>query len=233
VRGLPGVDALARGGWLAAERDGVSLVVGTVGEVELAAGARVRLDDEGRDALALYLERGSVRATITARPREFQIATPAGVSVDLGCVYDLAVDDEGAATLAVVTGQVAFEAAGRTAFVPSGYATRAVPGAGPLVPLAVGGPAELAGWVRRVERAKHPAPDDLAAVGAVDDTVVLYHLVRATSEALREAAFDRLVDVWRERHGVSVPWKRAELLRDDAAWSAWHEDVLGTAFRRR
>ena len=71
-----------------------------------------------------------VRQDIAAiEPQVFQVGTPAGWSIDLGCEYDLAVDDGGAALLEVRTGRVAFRAAGREVIVPRGFGCRTAPGA--------------------------------------------------------------------------------------------------------
>jgi hypothetical protein len=229
VRGLPGVPHLARGGWLEARSPGVTLAVGERGElgtVALEPGARVRLDDEGRDVHALYLARGTVRATIFAAPRAFRIATPAGTAVDVGGACTLAVEADGAARLTVERGFAALEGpdgVGGVALVPAEYATRAEVGRAPEIPLPAGASAVLARRIAQLAAA--PAPGDLALVGALDDAVVLVHLLRARSPEVRAAARDAL----RGREGM--PDVGEDLLTDgpdgEAAWVPWGREVLG------
>jgi hypothetical protein len=226
VRGAEDAGWLERGEWLEAGASGAQLEVGELGVVELRPGARVRLDDEGEERHALYLAQGAVRATITAEPRAFQIGTPSGLSIDLGCLYDLEVDGEGVAHLHVETGEVAFEAEGRTVFVPAGYATRSLPGSGPLVPVHVLADLALEELVRRVEASAPVGAQDLARVAELNDSVVLYHLLRARDPAVRAAALEPLLLLER----LPVELSAQAVLRDDAAWRAWHDaEVLSFA----
>ena len=80
-------------------------------------------------------------------------------------------------------------------------------------------------------KAREPAltSEQLQTVAEVSDDVVLYHLLRAVSRELREAALTRLVEV----EGAASGPPPEGVLDDDEAWLAWHETVLGTAFRRR
>ena len=212
---------LLRGEWLRAGEGGAQLEVADLGRVDLRPGAHVRLDDDGDERQALYLERGGLRAFITADPGAFQVGTPAGLSIDLGCLYDLEVDAAGAAYLYVEVGQVAFAAEGRTVFVPAGYATRSEPGRGPLVPLLEGTDADVADLVRRVEASASPGAPDLARVAELDDSVVLYHLLRAPSRALRASALEALLKLERLPEGVA----RESVLDDETVWRAWHDEL--------
>jgi hypothetical protein len=221
VRADGGPGRLLRGEWLRAGEGGAELEVAGLGRVELRPGAHVRLDDDGDERQALFLEQGGLRAFITAEPRAFQVGTPAGLSIDLGCLYDLEVDAGGAARLYVETGQVAFEAEGRTVFVPAGYATRSEPGRGPLVPLEEGTETGVVELVRRVEASASPDGADLARVGELGDSVVLYHLLRAPSRAVRESALDALLKLEQLPEGVA----RESVLADEPVWRAWHDEL--------
>ena len=219
VRAAGGPARLLPGEWLSAGDGGAELEVADLGRVELRPGARVRLDDDGEERQALYLERGGLRALILAEPRAFQIGTPAGLSIDLGCFYDLEVDPRGGARLYVETGQVAFEAEGRTVFVPAGYATRSEPGRGPLVPVHALADIDEEALVRRVETTERPEAPDLARVAELNDSVMLYHLLRAPARAVRETAFDALLRLEQLPAGV----EREEVLENEAAWLRWHD----------
>lgn len=103
--------------------------IGALGHVDVDGDTRVRVEDCGRDGHHLYLERGRVRATIFAAPRVFQIATPAGRTIDLGCAYELEVDDAGAASVRVTSGQIEFVVDGQELYLPAGARCDAQPGA--------------------------------------------------------------------------------------------------------
>jgi hypothetical protein len=203
VSGLDGVARLAVGSWLetgAGERARLEIAdtAGRLGTVVLDPGARLRLDERSPERHRLFLERGGIAATILATPGVFQVDTPAGLSVDLGCVYRLEV--EGALTrVAVSTGMVAFESHGRRVLVPAGARCRALAGRGPGVPVW----AEAEALLERLEALEgaHDPPEsevratlDLLAErsGREGSSLSLWHLLAAASEPVRAAAFDRL-----------------------------------------
>ena len=224
VRGVPGAEWLARGAWLdTGDHLGV-VEVGEIGQLEVQPGARVRLD-HARDRESLfYLARGRVDASILAPPEAFQIGTQAGLSVDLGCEYSLEVDDAGVTHIDVYSGQVAFEAADRTVYVPAGYMTRILPGAGPLVPVPYLDHGGARGLARRVEDAADPTPADLDQVRLLEDRVVLFHLVRGRSQELRKVAVERLLGL-----GEALPADLSPsdvIGPDEALWRRWHEETL-------
>ncbi|MCA8944306.1 MAG: FecR domain-containing protein [Planctomycetes bacterium] len=97
-----------------------------VGRLELTAGSRLQIQRIGDDRTQLYLERGQLHAFVTpeAAPRFFQVGTPSGTCVDLGCEYDLVVDDAGEAHVRVTLGQIAFEFDRGDVYVPRGAECR-------------------------------------------------------------------------------------------------------------
>ncbi|MBM4014416.1 MAG: hypothetical protein FJ293_05560 [Planctomycetes bacterium] len=102
--------------------------VGEVGWLSLQPSTRLRVgaghgDAEKAGAFQLELERGTVAATIFAAPRVFALGTPGGIAVDLGCIYETTVADDGATFLKVTSGSVSFESGGRKVHVPSGAGT--------------------------------------------------------------------------------------------------------------
>ena len=194
--------------------------VSDVGYVTLEGDTRVRVersvkpDEEATQegAFQLYLERGSVSASIFAAPRIFELGTPSGIAVDLGCVYRTTVDDAGHTTLSVVLGRVSFEADGRKVHVPSRASCRALPGVGPGTPVWDDADASYRADVEAIDaggRAKatakpganSTAPLDGATTAAlarvleksrVKDSLTLWHLLDDPRAALRARVFDRL-----------------------------------------
>jgi hypothetical protein len=182
--------------------------VGDLGFVTLEEQTRVRIEHSApsdteatRDgAFQLYLERGTVSASIFAAPRVFGIGTPSGIAVDLGCVYRTTVDDAGHTTLSVVLGKVSFESEGRKVHVPSGASCRAVPGRGPGTPVWDDASAEYKAAVEKVDGAKSVAPGDAALAlvltqARARDSLTLWNLLDHPDADVRAKTFDRLAEL--------------------------------------
>lgn len=220
VRHVGGVERLARGAWLETGEDEVAWIeVADIGEVELFPGARVRLEDDGVEKHRLYLERGTLHASIraSAEPRLFQVGTPRGISIDLGCEYRLEVDEESdVSRLAVTYGCVSFAEEGRTVFVREGFRCESVPGRGPNAPIDLSLPAPDRDLVRRVEFAANPTADDLMRIRKLHAPLTLFHLLRARSRALRECALEALLEF--KPLPASRRWSEEELLESEEVW---------------
>ncbi len=120
LHGVAGRTRLRAGEELTTARgESARVEIAQLGEVELDGGSQLRVDDCGERVHSLYLARGSLRARITARPRAFQIDTPACRTVDLGCAYELTVDDDGRTSVLVTHGQVEMVFGGREVYVPA------------------------------------------------------------------------------------------------------------------
>ena len=81
------------------------LRVADIGSVELGPATRARIVATGAARHELALERGSLVATIDAPPRRFVVATPRALVTDLGCAFELTVDEAGRGRLAVRAGR--------------------------------------------------------------------------------------------------------------------------------
>jgi hypothetical protein len=179
----------------------------------------------------LYLERGALTASIFAAPRLFQLGTPSGLAVDLGCVYTAEVEEDGITLLSVITGQVAFETPERRVTVPQGASTRAVPGRGPDTPVWDESPAAWRHAVAHLDEAvaagvalDEPLADVLATDRA-DDSLTLWHLLSwaALPRPERAAVADRLAALVPPPDAAP---REACLALDAGALDAWR-DVLG------
>lgn len=96
------------------------LQMGRIGWLHLGPDTLVQLVAADETRYLVSLRRGAVRADITAPPGVFVVDTPFATAIDLGCVYDLVVDDTGNASLTVESGWVALESPGRQSLVPEG-----------------------------------------------------------------------------------------------------------------
>lgn len=224
VDGLAGLSRLFAGDEFEARED-VRVEIGALGDVSVRAGSRMRVEDDGEKHHRLFLEEGKLSARIFARPRLFQIGTPAGLSVDLGCRYDLEVDAEGLTHLAVTSGRVAFETDGRKVLVPEGAACDALPGRGPNTPVFLDADARFVQAVREVEYDAEPdaaAVEQLTSLARREDSLSLFHLLDAPSRSLRERVYERLSVMYELPDDAT----REGLVEGNAAMRlAWREEM--------
>jgi len=202
-RGADGVArrrALGPGDALVAPASGSAEIdVGDIGWLELEAGGRLRVasnSERGRsDAEHLvHLERGTLRASIFAAPRVFQVGTPGGLAVDLGCIYTTEVLPEGRTRLHVDTGQVSFESAARQVTVPAGASLVARPGRGPGTPAWDDADADYRALLARVDAGAADSGDLDALLRHPDtrDGLSLAHVLDVAPDAWRPALVERL-----------------------------------------
>jgi hypothetical protein len=172
-------------------------------------------DADGDEAgYRLYLERGTLVASVFAAPRLFQVGTPAGIAVDLGCAYEATVASDGSTRLAVTSGRVSFETRARRVLVPAGAETRAEPGAPPATPVWSDADAAWRAAVRALDLSRGGDAEARAAVLATRaprDGLTLVHLFHWDDAALRVEAFERLATLVPPPDGV----ERAACLRGE------------------
>ncbi len=183
------------------------LVVGSIGALELEPGTALRvLAPDALEAgarFALALERGGIAARITSAPRVFQLGTPAGIAVDMGCSYRAHVADDGRTRLAVDGGLVAFAGAARRIVVPAGASAWADPARGPSTPLWDDAAPELRAAVEAFDAgaADGASGSDPALFVALvaraprDPTLVLWNLLDHPRAAVRAPAYEALASL--------------------------------------
>jgi len=232
----------------------VTLRVGPIGRVTVEPETRLRIEDATAAAGAtsggeylLWLERGSISASIFAAPRLFQLGTPSGIAVDMGCMYTASVDDADVTRLAVTLGQVSFETPQRHVLVPAGASTRAWPGRGPGTPVWDDATPEFRAAVERLDElsdrvesgatdgaiggpARMQAEVALATVLATqrpEDSLSLWHLLDdELGDELRGRTYDKLEALAPPPEGVT---REGCLARDREQLLAWR-DTLGWAW---
>jgi hypothetical protein len=203
--------------------------VGDIGSVELEPGSRLaarRAGDlpatDGAGYL-LDLERGTVTASIFAAPRLFQLGTPAGLAVDLGCIYEATAEPNGTTLLRVVHGFVSFETPERRVLVPSGALARAYPGRGPGTPVWEDAPEELQRAARAIDEGTDALDAELATVlrtARAIDSLTLWHLLDLEQRADR--VVDRLAELIPPPPGVTAS---GVLAGDPAMRERWKREL--------
>lgn len=210
---------LPPGSVITSGKDGrARLRVDRVGSMILEQDSRMRIDDsiahDDSSGYFVHLDKGSLRATIFAAPRLFQIGTPGGIAVDLGCIYRATVRTDGSTLLTVESGAVSFEALDHKVYVPRDAEAVAKPGRGPGTPVWSDSPSEYKSDVEALDAATEPSQDLLARVLAPNEsraTLTYAHLLTHASASVRTAALDRVIAI--EKKALELD--RDALLRGD------------------
>lgn len=171
----------------------VRLTIGALGSVRLDEGSRLRVERPrgGAARHRLHLEEGALSAFITAPPRLFELGTPSGTAVDLGCAYDAVVEADGRTRLTVTLGAVAFESEPSRVYVPRGASVWAWPGVGPGTPVRDAASPALRDAVRLLDdptidaTVKHQAREVLRAEVRPADSLSVWHLMARADGELR------------------------------------------------
>jgi hypothetical protein len=212
--------------------------ISTIGRVTVDTDTRVRLV-ASRDARhQLALDRGTLHAFIVAPPGQFIVDTPSSTATDLGCVYDLTVDEDGNGLLTVIAGWVAFEENGRESFVPAGASARTERATGPGTPRYDDAAVEFKAALDDIDRGGGMATkyDPLRLV--VDharprDAITLWHLISRVRLSDRTAVIDALAALvplpasasrdaaTRLDRAALDAWWEALGLRDTGWWRQW------------
>jgi hypothetical protein len=193
---------LAVGEWLElGARSRALLDLADLGEVRIGPDSRLRVVGLSDQEKRLELARGALHAVVSAPPRLFLVDVPSATAVDLGCEYELVVDERGAGTLRVELGEVALEGHGRSSLVRAGSIAETRPGHGPGTPYRDGAPPALIAALRSFdfEHGGRAALDAILAASGARDQATLEHLLDRTSGADRKRIAGRIGALARKR----------------------------------
>ncbi|MCP3915630.1 MAG: hypothetical protein GY711_08755 [bacterium] len=227
VEGVDGLTVAAAGTRIEVGARPARLAIADIGDVEVQPESVLRVEDGGEGVHALYLERGSLRARIDAEPRVFQVGSPAGLTIDLGCEYELAVTPEGRVRLTVHAGQVVIAQNEREVYVPAGASTESDPLSGPSPPFFDDVRVTVRDDVEAVLYGEMVDPEALARLAAFDDrddALPLFAMLfdQSLDAGLREALYGRFEVVFEVPDGVN---RESVLACDAVAREAWLENL--------
>ncbi|NUO53419.1 MAG: hypothetical protein HOV80_31605 [Polyangiaceae bacterium] len=210
----------------------VRIAVAGLGRVDVDGGSRVRVLPSDPKEHRLELARGKVHAVIDAPPRTFFIETRSAIAIDLGCEYEIEIDDGGVGKLRVDKGFVELQKPGaevwtsgpkRSSFVPRNAEAAIHPDTGPGVPVWTRGTDEQKELARMFD--VHPQAgssfEKLLSTLGDRDTLTLVHLLDRTEGEQRKLVLERLEAVEKPPAG-----SRAAILAGDAAAIAKYREQL-------
>jgi len=217
---------LQLGQWLETDRNSQAKVFdSSIGHVTVEPQSRVRVVRSNQTEHRLELARGKIEAFIIAPPRLFFVETPAATAVDLGCHYNLSVDNDGSGLLEVTLGWVSFEHSGQESIVPRGAMCKTRKGIGPGTPYYADTSPRLQRELERFdfESGGETSLQAVMAEAGPHDDLTLWHLLARAQSADRGRIFDRLASLVPPPDGVS----RQSIIDGDAnALKRWRDAFM-------
>ena len=193
---ISGSGHLAVGDWLETDPTSlVRLIMPKIGQVEVNPQTRIRIKVASEKEYRLELASGKIHATVLAPPRLFLVETPSALAVDLGCSYNLEVNQQGDGFLQVATGWVAFEREGHESVVPAGAQCKTKKGIGLGTPYFPDATEKFTAALARFDFGtnKAHALDTVLAESRTRDGLTLWHLLSRVEGADRARVFNQLV----------------------------------------
>jgi hypothetical protein len=127
--------------------------VARLGTIDAVSGTELTLSATDSNHHRVQLTRGTVDVRLWAPPGAVSFRTPAGDVIDLGCFFQLAVDADGIARLAVRSGWVKLDNAFGESLVPAGASSLMQSDRRPFVPVYDDAAPAFGQSVRAFERA--------------------------------------------------------------------------------
>jgi hypothetical protein len=206
---ISGEAKLKVGQWIETDRNSrARLRPGDIGEVEVEPDSRARLLKSAKDEYRLDLERGEVKAKISAPPRLFFVNTPSATAIDLGCAYTLHVDRSGSGKIAVTAGLVELVANGRKSTIPAEAECLTRPGTGPGTPYFEDASEEFKAALATLDFGGSEQRSELLPTILHDarkrDSLTLWHLLARVEGNDRELVYERLAELVPPPPGVTL-----------------------------
>ncbi len=205
-------------------RSTAHIEIASIGQVEVRPNSRVRLVESHENEQRMALEKGKIRALILAPPRLFFVETPSALAVDLGCAYELSVDEEGNGRLEVTSGWVSLEYGGMESLVPAGAVCTSRPGRGPGTPHFPDAGSDFQATLAEIDSGSASSETVAAALARarLRDTLSVWHLFARVEPKARPAVYDGLSALVPAPEGVT----REGVLRLDPTMLALWKDEL-------
>lgn len=231
-RSYDGAGRMRVGQWLRTESGAsVELRVANIGRLTIDGDSELQLlaSREGTEQ-RIKLKRGRIDAFITARARLFFVDTPAAVAVDLGCAYELVVDENGDGEIIVTSGSVMLERDSHSVMLLAGTRCAMRRDIGPGTPYVDDAPAALREALMEYDFRKGGgvALDTIVSAARNRDWLTLWNLLPRVHVDQRERLVDRLLQVAKFPEGVT---REHVILLDQTKLDDWFDVLEDTWFR--
>ena len=201
---------LREGQWLVTSGNtDTTITAQDVGEVRVEPNSKIRLIESQRREQRMELERGTLHAQVWAPPRLFFVNTPSATAIDLGCIYTLRVDDDGAGLLYVKIGLVELNSDGRESTVPANAFAKTRKNEGPGTPYSRDASSTLREALDVIDFSK----DGSAKSGALNtviqeakssDLISLWHLLSRVDVSVRDRVYERMIALATPPDGITA-----------------------------
>jgi hypothetical protein len=128
--------------------------IARIGSMHVEPGSALTLVESSSRRHRVMLDQGAVSVRVWAPPGRFAFNTPAGLVLDMGCIFDLKVDEDRVARVQVKTGWVELENGWGETLVPAGASSLMNAAMRPGVPIFDDASSEFRLSVRAFEQAE-------------------------------------------------------------------------------
>jgi FecR protein len=183
--------------------------IARIGTMQVQPGSALTLSETTSKRHRVTLDRGTVRVRIWAPPGRFAFRTPSGSIVDLGCIFDLTVDEDGTSHVRVDTGWVQMYDDFGESLVPAGTSSLMRAGVRPAVPIYDDASLEFAAAVRAFEETadegtRRTMVDRMLKPARRRDVLTLLMLANASPASLKRPILERAAQLLPPPPDVSV-----------------------------
>jgi hypothetical protein len=197
--------------------------IARIGTMRVEPGSAITLAETTSARHRVVLNHGAVSVRIWAPPGIFAFRTPSGSVRDLGCIFDLSVDEAGTSRVHVDTGWVQMDNDYGESLVPAGASAEMRRLSRPGVPIYDDSSSEFAAAVRAAQdagdAAEHRELDVILRTARRHDVLTLLMLANVSPEDVKNVLLTRAAALWPPPSGVSID---AILAGDrDQLWK-WH-----------
>jgi hypothetical protein len=215
------------GGTLDTGANEAALTIADIGVAQLGNDTQVRLDRTDAERHQLTLAKGHLHARVVAPPRLFAVATKHADVVDLGCEYDITIDEQGAGSLRVHSGLVELATkAGSLVVVPEGCDAKILSGQQPGLPICAASTPAVRAAAQAYDGGDASAFERILTSAERQDAVTLIALA-AVDVGRRAAALTRLAEL---SPPPDAEIDVASALADPALLAVWRQDILEIYF---
>jgi hypothetical protein len=183
--------------------------IARIGSMHVEPGSAITLVESSARRHRVMLDRGAVSVRVWAPPGRFSFNTPAGLVLDMGCIFALKVDEDGVAHVQVKTGWVELENGWGEILVPAGASSLMSAAMRPGAPIFDDASTEFRLSVRGLEQAEDNQARSRLAQAVIRtartrDVLTLLMLANASPVPLKRVLLDRAAQLFPPPPTVTV-----------------------------